>query len=167
MSHAKKAIDERVTIRPVIDPEDESFLQELYSSTRDDLRYLSADENQARQLMTMQYLAQKRSYGQQFPNASHEIILLDGKAIGRMIVDRTSDAICLVDLAVLTDERGLGIGTIILDRLIEESSSRNVPIELSVLKTNRAQRLYDRLGFKIYDDDGVRLHMRRSTDESN
>lgn len=41
-----------------------------------------------------------------------------------------------------------GIGTSVLRRTCEEARRRNVPVRLRVLRRNRAQDLYRRLGFE-------------------
>ena len=155
----EKTISTNVTLRSVIHPDDDHFLKDLYISTRDDLAGLFADEAQQLTLLTIQYNAQVASYAEQFPDASHDIVMLDGKAVGRIIVERRSSVICFVDIALLPDARNQGIGTELIKLLIEESAESSVPIELSVLKTNRAQRLYERLGFRVVGDKGTHYLM--------
>jgi ribosomal protein S18 acetylase RimI-like enzyme len=155
---AENPKDERITLKPVAHPGDDDFLRELYISTRDDLAGLFSDEAQGRALLTIQYNAQNVSYAQQFPGASHDIILLDGDAVGRIMVERRGDAILLVDIALLPEARNRGIGTGLLKMLMEEG--RRAAIELSVLKTNRARSLYERLGFRIIGDNGTHYLMR-------
>src|SRR5688572_13601356 len=115
-----KLVTERVTLRPVVLPNDEEFLQELYFSVRDDLQGLFHDDGTQRQLMLMQYAGQKMTYAREFPNASHDIVLLGDRKVGRLIVDRRPDVIHGVDLAMLPAFRSLGVGTEVLRELFRE-----------------------------------------------
>jgi GNAT superfamily N-acetyltransferase len=64
------------------------------------------------------------------------------------------------DISLVPEFRNRGIGTFLLNELLGECEAKGLPCELKVLKTNRARLLYDKLGFRVEGDDGVRLHMR-------
>jgi ribosomal protein S18 acetylase RimI-like enzyme len=163
MERADKAlVNGRITLRPAVLPDDEAFLRELYCSTREDLALLFPEGKMLDQMLTIQYQGQKLSYSTQFPDAKNEIIELEGKAVGRILTDRQVDAIRCVDISLLPEAREAGLGTKVLGFLIEECSRSGLRCELQVLKSNRAQNLYTRLGFVTIADDGVRLSMRLS-----
>lgn len=156
----------QVSLRPVIRPDDDGFLEELYFSVRDDLGGAVADEQQMRQLLKIQFRAQSLTYERDFPDATHNIILVDGRRVGRMIVERRADAIQLVDIALLPTARNLGIGTQLIRGLIAECKESRRPLLLRVIKASRAVTLYERLGFRrTGEDDGVRISMRWEQDD--
>ena len=157
-----KPISARFTLRPVATPGDEDFLRELYIHSRDDLAGVFAEAEQMRHLLLIQFKAQALTYSQQFPDASHEIVELDGEPIGRVMMDRHSGSVHIVDIALIPDARNRGIGTAILGRVIEECALSGSTCTLQVVKTNKAQGLYHRLGFEVVGDDGMRLSMRWS-----
>ena len=131
-----------------VTPEDEAFLFELYASTRmEELAGLGWDENQKRSFITMQFLARERSQ----PRVDDRLIVLDGRAVGRMLVDRGEAAILLRDIAVLPEYRNTGIGTRLLEDLKQEAAAAGKPVALHVLASNPAVRLYERLGFRRVD----------------
>lgn len=154
-------IGSRLDRRPVITPDDDEFLRELYAAVRDDLRNIFDDGVQFEQLLLLQYRGQALTYAHQFPNASHEIVLLDGAPVGRIILDREDPQfIRLVDVSLLEVVRGFGIGSALLQCVFEESVERDVPVVLHVLKSNRARGLYERLGFQVESADETRLFMK-------
>ena len=145
MTESPTSLASRVTLRPVL-PDDEPFLQELYFKSRDDLAGLFDDEAQQRQLLMIQYLGQKQSLSNEFPNCDDDIVLFDGKPIGRLMIDRKPDRHFGVDILLLPDSRALGIGTVLLNGLFNECSERGIPFRFSVTRGNPAIRLYERLG---------------------
>ena len=160
-------ISARLTFRPVSSPDDDDFLRELYMHSREDLAGLFTDVEQMRQLMMIQFKAQALTYAEQFPDAAHDIVELDGVPVGRTILDRKSDSVHFVDMSLMPDARCRGIGTVIFAKVLSECAETERPCSLQVVKTNRAQRLYHRLGFEIIGDDGMRLSMRWSPNQTN
>jgi ribosomal protein S18 acetylase RimI-like enzyme len=45
--------------------------------------------------------------------------------------------------------------------LLREARAKGKPVSLSVVRHNPAQRLYERLGFKVIGEDEIKLHMCR------
>jgi GNAT superfamily N-acetyltransferase len=159
MNPTQAQIEERVSLRPAVLPDDEAFLQGLYASTRDDLSGLIQEESQLRQLLLMQYNGQKATYSGEFPGAAHYIVLLDDVPVGRLILDRRADAVHGVDLALLKPYRNLGVGTTVLLNQFRACAEKGIPFIFSVAKTNPAARLYERLGCRISEDKGTHFSM--------
>jgi ribosomal protein S18 acetylase RimI-like enzyme len=137
-----------ISLRPIA-PEDLSFLFEVYASTREqELSIVPWDASQKLAFLRMQFEAQDRYYRAQFPDASFDLILLAGRPVGRLLVDRPEDEIRVVDISLHLESRGVGIGGAFLGDLITEARLTNKPIRLHVERSNRALGLYRRLGFK-------------------
>jgi len=100
------------------------------------------------QIMEQQFHAQTQGYQAAYPQARLEIITVDAAPVGRLATDRGTDALRLIDIAVLPERRGLGIGEAILRALMNEAADAGTPLTLQVDRDNPgAQRLYHRLGF--------------------
>lgn len=141
-------------------PEDEDFLFELYASTRqEEMSEWGWDPHMQESFLRMQFRAQQLHYEAQAAELDDRIILLDGCPIGRMLVLRSDVEITLADIALLPERRGAGIGASLIRELLDEGVKRNLPVRLHVLKSNRAARLYERLGFKIIGETGMHFHM--------
>ncbi len=144
-----------ITLRPV-QPDDEAFLFDLYAGTRrDEMAAWGLDDVMLAQMLRMQFAGQQGTYRAQFPEADHHIILRHERPIGRLLVDRSGAEVVLVDVALVAEARGSGIGTRLLRALQAEAAEKGVPLRLKVVLTNPARRLYQRLGFVGLDDDGV------------
>ena len=109
----------------------------------------------------MQYAAREAGYRRQFPDASAEIVLVDGIPAGRVLVDRGDSALHVIDIALMPEHRGHGVGTDVLVVLLDEASASSLPLTLSVLRGNPALRLYRRLGFEVNGEDEAYLHLIR------
>ncbi|HWF52034.1 MAG TPA: GNAT family N-acetyltransferase [Solirubrobacteraceae bacterium] len=148
---------ECVALRPAT-VADECFLFGLYASTRQvELAATGWDERAKGAFLRMQFAAQRRSYGADYPRASFDVIIVAGRPAGRLCVDRDADAIHVIEIALLPEFRDRGVGTQILEGLLEEGAAVGRLVSLRVERDNRARRLYERLGFQLARDGEVYL----------
>jgi ribosomal protein S18 acetylase RimI-like enzyme len=141
-------------------PDDESFLFAVYASTRaEEVALTGWLPSQQEQFLRMQFEAQTRSYRMQFPQAKHWVIRYGEVTAGRMIVDRTPDEILLIDIALLPEHRGNGIGSQLMGNLIEEAGQDGKAIRIHVERFNPALLWYQRLGFKTVSESEIYLEM--------
>lgn len=144
-----------VSLREVT-PEDQPFLFEVYASTRiEELEGFGWNDDQKRAFIMMQFQARERTY----PKTDDRIILLNGQPIGRMMVDRNEAALRLRDIAVLTEHRNAGVGSRLIRDLLKEAAAAGKSVQLHVLASSPAVRLYERLGFRQTGSDGTYLEM--------
>jgi ribosomal protein S18 acetylase RimI-like enzyme len=129
---------------------DAAFARALYASTRDDLRQLPLPPAQLAQLIAMQQRVHEAGQRAVYPNAEVMILEHGGSAAGRAVLDTTGADWRLVELAVLPELRGRGLGAALLAALQERARAHGAGIGLAVLRTNAAAlRLYQRAGFVI------------------
>jgi ribosomal protein S18 acetylase RimI-like enzyme len=150
-----------LALRPVVLPDDEQFLYEVYESTRaDELAQIPWDEAQRKAFLKMQLNARHQSYRMYHKELDDRIILFKNQRAGRLIVSRTDEEINLVDIALLPEYRGVGIGTALIKDLFAEAGKMNRPVRLQVATMNpQAKRLYTRLGFSISGEDQMYIQM--------
>jgi ribosomal protein S18 acetylase RimI-like enzyme len=129
---------------------DEAFCFQLFCQSRSPGEDFSFLDPQLRdQLMRQQFAGQSASYRAQYPNARFEIVELDASPIGRIITDRTPEALLVIDIALDVPCRNRGIGTALMRRVIGEAHAAGLPVRLSVFASNSAaRRFYLCLGFK-------------------
>lgn len=154
---------DELRIRPEAE-DDRAFLKSLYVSTRDDLLQLGLPEALLDNLMSMQFDAQQMGYRQQYPAADFSIIERNDHPvpvpIGCMDVYRGTDAIRLINIALIAEARNRGCGRSLILALQAEAAAAGKPLTLSVSAHNLgAQRLYTTLQFGIRGNDGVYLEM--------
>jgi ribosomal protein S18 acetylase RimI-like enzyme len=90
-----------------------------------------------------------------------DVVLVEGEPAGRLYVDRRDDEIRIVDIALLPEHRGHGIGTSLLGELLSEADAARKRVTIHVERLNPARRLYERLGFSVAEDKGIYLFLER------
>jgi ribosomal protein S18 acetylase RimI-like enzyme len=135
---------------------DRQFLAILYASTRaDELALTSWTDEQKVTFVNWQFQAQTLHYDEYYSAAEFLIIEQDGNPIGRLYVDRGPSEIEIIDIALLPQFRGSGLGTRLLRDILREGEESGKTVKIYVENFNPARRLYDRLGFQHVDDNGV------------
>ena len=89
------------------------------------------------------------------------IITLDGADVGWVQTRTEPDALFLAQIFLEPSFQGRGIGTEVLRRILGEAGNAGRAVKLGVVKSNRAQRLYRRLGFQVTHEDERKFYMRR------
>lgn len=142
--------------------EDRALLAGLYASARGaEFAGLGWPPEMLSAFLVQQFEAQQRHYRFAFPAAEWLIVESEGKPIGRLAIERLANGLHLIDIALLPEKRGGGLGGAILSDLIAESDSLGLPVTLQVDAANPARRLYGRLGFRIVEERPPYLRMER------
>lgn len=132
------------------------FLLQVYASMREEeMRLTGWHERQVADFLNMQFNLQHQHYVKYYPNAQMDVILVNGQPAGRLYVERTSKEIRIMDICLLPDFRGRGIGYHYMRQLMDEGQEKSLIVSLHVEKNNPSKRFYDRLGFTIAEDRDV------------
>ncbi|MGJ8695239.1 MAG: GNAT family N-acetyltransferase [Verrucomicrobiaceae bacterium] len=137
-----------VSLRPQTDG-DISFIEDLVIAVRErepGFCELAAEERT--RILREQSKLQLADYGRKFPQGHFLIIEASGRAIGRFYVNHASDHIRVVELSVLPDYQGHGIGQQLMKSVLAEGTRTGVPVRLSVALGNPAFTFYETLGFR-------------------
>lgn len=144
-------------LRPV-QPADHELLLAIYASTRtDEMALVDWTTEQKESFLRMQFEAQTRYYIENYSGAEFQVILHDDQPVGRLYTHHKVDEIRIMDIALLPDHRGHGIGSTLLNEILKKGEAANLPVSIHVERMNPALRLYERLGFRLREDKGVYL----------
>lgn len=142
-------------------PADRELLYQVYASTRaEELSVVDWPTEVVDTFLRQQFDAQDRHYRQNFPRASFDLVIVDGQRAGRLYVDPREGETCVVDIALLPQFRGRGVGTTLLGEVCTAARSRGASVTIHVERNNPALAWYQRLGFVVEDDRGVYLFLR-------
>ena len=132
------------------------FVSELYASTRREEIALTGWPPEAQEsFLAQQAAAQHSHYSIHFADAEWLIIERAGRAIGRLYLRETSGNLHIVDVSLLPDSRGLGIGGAILADILDLARGRGCDVTIHVELNNPARALYARLGFETAEEKGA------------
>lgn len=147
---------------------DEGFLLRVYADSRmEELARTPWSDAERHAFLESQFIAQYRYYRDHYAGATYAVVLADGTPVGRLFLARWPNEIRIMDIAMLTEHRGAGIGTRLLRALCDEADAIGVPLGIHVEKGNRARRLYRRLGFEEREDRGVYVYLVRPARQPN
>jgi GNAT superfamily N-acetyltransferase len=155
-----------VTLRSV-GPDDHDFLVEVYASTRaEELAMVPWTKEQQLAFIQHQFAAQQDHYAQKYPDAQHDVILADGRQVGRLYVARLDHEIRIADITLLPAERNAGIGSYLLGQLLDEAKGSGKATRIYVEEFNPSLRLFKRLGFSVTEQHGIHLLLEWSPSNS-
>lgn len=154
------ALPPSIALRPA-EEGDRPFMLRVYAGTREpELEAAGMPREQRAPFVEHQFEAQSRHY-ETYEDTSFEVVLVDGEPAGRLIVARWPEELRVVDVALLPEHRGRGIGGELLRELIEEAEEQGVKVSVHVERFNPAQRLYARLGFRPVAEESVYVLLER------
>ncbi|MCF7733200.1 MAG: GNAT family N-acetyltransferase [Akkermansiaceae bacterium] len=146
-----------IALRPITDA-DLPFLGRLYAGTRQqELAVTGWPQQQIDAFLAQQFAAQHKYYSENYHAASFDLILdpESGEPVGRLYLDRRDGEIRIVDIALLPEWRGRGIGGGILRGILSEAGAAGKSVSIHVEANNPAMSLYLRLGFHHVADNGI------------
>lgn len=100
------------------------------------------------EFLRFQFEAQDRHYREHYRDARFDVIVLDGVDAGRLYVQRKPGEIRVMDICLLPEHRGRGIGSTLMGEILEEARRTGCFVSLFVEENNPARRLYQRMGFE-------------------
>ena len=153
------AIVPTLTLRPVV-PADDAFLRRLYASTRAaELEIVAWSAAEKADFINMQFAAQSRHYAQAYAGASFDVVEIDGAPAGRLYLSSSPTEMRIIDIALLPQHCGHGIGTGLLQDILGTARMSGRTVSIHVELENPARRLYERLGFVAIEQRGLHTFM--------
>ncbi|WP_166040105.1 GNAT family N-acetyltransferase [Sphingosinicella sp. YJ22] len=132
------------------------FVASLYASTRrEELADTGWPQEMQDAFLRQQHEAQHSYYRATYDGAEWLIIEQGGAPVGRLYRVVWPREIRIIDISLVPDARGSGIGGAILGAIQEEARGIGKAVSIHVEKHNRARNLYLRLGFEVIEDKGV------------
>jgi ribosomal protein S18 acetylase RimI-like enzyme len=144
--------------------EDAELLLAIYASTRQaELALTPWSAEQKQGFVAMQYRAQQLHYQQHFPEAQCSVVMWSPegpkRAVGRLWLRANAGLLHVLDISLLPEARGQGLGTRLLRDLCSKAKLQSAQVRISVELNNPARRLYERLGF-LADGEPQGLYQR-------
>lgn len=145
--------------------EDMPWLRELYASTRHaELAQVTWPEASKRAFLDSQFDLQHHHYQCHYPDSDFLAIEHAGAPVGRYYLQRRAPNHLIVDISLLPDQRNRGIGSALIQASQTDAAVQGRGMQLHVRIDNvHAQRLYQRLGFVVIQEQGLHQLMHWSS----
>ena len=88
------------------------------------------------------------------------IIEIDNNDVGVTTFYEENNEYVVGLIIVHPDYRGKGVATNIIKKYIDIAKKNNKNIKIKTYKLNPAKKLYERLGFKIYNEDDTHVYLK-------
>lgn len=126
------------------------FMQGLYASVREsEFAPTGLSSESIKQFLALQFAAQHQHYMSHYNSDAFHIVEFENTPVGRLFIDYWESEIRIVDIALLPEICGQGIGRYLLSSVLVEATAKALPVSIHVERHNPALRLYERLGFKV------------------
>lgn len=104
---------------------------------------------------------QRRYYLENYSTLHNSVIQVKGVDAGVIAIEETKLGYILSSIELLPEYQGMGIGTELINDLLEQAGARGLPVCLRTLKDSPARSLYERLGFQVIGETDVHYWMRK------
>jgi len=144
---------------------DGEFLLRLYLSVRwPELAPTNWPDIAKQSFLAVQFQIQTQQYGAHYPGMERWIVQSGDFPAGRLYLLPAETELRVVDISLLPEWRGRGIGSTLLRQLGLRADVLQTPLRLHVEQHNPALRLYRRLGFEERGTSGLYWLMERTGD---
>ena len=133
----------------------------LYADTRaEELAAVPWPPEFKQTFLAQQFQFQHRHFVAEHPTADFLVVEREGRIEGRYYLLREAPEHHIVDICLMAEHRGRGLGRALIEASQQEARARGRGMALQVLVDNHgARRLYERLGFGPVDDGSTDTHL--------
>lgn len=148
-------------LRPEVDS-DTRFLCDLYASVRaEEVARVPWPPELKQRFLEEQFQLQRKHYREHYAGAEFLVMEQDQRRIGRVYLHRGECEMRLMEISLIAELRGHGVGGQLIRALLQECDAEQLPVTLHVEPHNPAHQLYERLGFVAVEHGPVYQQMRR------
>ena len=123
-------------LRPEVEA-DVAFLRRLYISTRwDELAIVNWPDEQKIAFLESQFGLQRHHYYKYYPTTDFAVLEQHGTPAGRLYLERLPKVVTMIDIALLPQWRGRGIGTALIAATLAEAGAAGQAVSIMVEKFN-------------------------------
>ena len=149
-------------LRPMA-PKDEAVFRRLYAEVRaPELSVTNWSAAEKQSFCDSQYTLQDKHYRQHYADFEAWAICGRDAVIGRLYLATFDGVLILMDITIAGANRGAGIGTHLLEDVINQADAQKREMRLHVEPASPARHLYVRLGFVGIGEAAIYEEMRRA-----
>ena len=136
--------------------EDYGFLANLYISVRwEELTPTGWPDAIKIEFLNSQFALQVKHYTTYYHDAVLSLVMVGEQPVGRLYLYRGAQDLRIVDVSLVPQWRGRGLGTALLAAVQDEARPNGQSVSIHVEQDNPARSLYGRMGFHDVQLKGV------------
>ncbi len=140
--------------------DDIPFLEKLYATSREtEMAKIDWPDSEKTACLASQFKLQLAFYTQYYQHDHFYVLWQEDKPVGRLFIHENPSSWQLVDITLLPECRGQGLGTALIKSLQATAKKQNKRVDLHVEPYNPALKLYQRLGFVEQGVEGAYYKM--------
>ena len=98
------------------------------------------------------YSWNERLFRDGFIPEEYQIVEIEQKVVGFIKIVTSTTDVYLGEIQIAKEYQNRGIGTSLLNLIIDRAKANNHRLWLKVIKNNPAEKLYQRLGFVVFEE---------------
>lgn len=148
-----------ITLEPIV-PAHKELVYHIFLDIHPELTGIEGTAgDQAEWILRLQFEIRQEQLRQLYPDAERNLIILDGVAAGFIYTDLGSD-IRIIEVGLFEKYRRKGIGSYVINNIIDKANNLGKNISLQVLWCNKAAyQFYEKLGFSFVRNNDVTYEM--------
>ncbi|WP_297417475.1 GNAT family N-acetyltransferase [Clostridium sp.] len=156
----KQILEEIISLQKV-KLEESEFLLKIFKESNPELLYICGlGEEEKRVILLQQFTIETKQLMQIYPNAEFNIVMLNEEPIGKLYINYGKTADRIIEIALLEEYRGRGIGKELIEIVIKNAKKAGKNVRLQVAWFNQnAYGLYKKLGFQVIENKEVFFEM--------
>lgn len=132
--------------------EDQDFLFQVFIECRPDLQWICNTDVQ-QMVIRQQYEIEHTQTNLIYPDAIHNIIMLNDIRVGRLIINKKEKTVRIIEIGLIESYRNKGIGSTLIDRIKKEALEKGEHILLQVAWFNHsAYQFYKKHEFVVKEN---------------
>lgn len=149
-----------MNVRPAT-PDDDRFLRDVYCrNRRAEFAEVGWSDEALGLFLETQFRMRKSALAMQYADLESFVVEHQGKPVGSMLFSRGGSEVRLVDIAILPEDQGKGIGSAVITELQQLAADKRLTLVLHVDLVNpRARKLYEQMGFRVTGENSIQYRM--------
>lgn len=145
-----------------LEPSHQDFLINLFTECHSELFLITnISEEQKKKIIYEQFVMEQQQLLQIYPEAELNIVRFNNEFVGRLYINYGVTEDRILEIGLLRNFRGLGIGREIVNEVIEKALIKGKTVSLQVAWFNeKAYAFYKKLGFKVIQEKGAFYEMK-------
>ena len=105
-------------------------------------------------------MREQRQFKNQLDQSASRLISADNILVGFVMMPIKDGVFWIHTICILPEHQRKGLGTAVIRSLVKQAQQERMPVCLNVPRVNPARKLYERMGFRVIEENPFHFKMR-------